>query len=219
MTLVAEHELQICASPRRSRKSRKAQAPFLIHPRGFWESTGGHFFDARLCAELTSLFLERAATSVVDLGCGDGSYVLALRGAGLNVDGFDGNPTCSDVTEGVCQNLDLSEEHVFDHPYEWVLSLEVGEHIPAEFEKAFISNLHRNNISGIVVSWAVPGQGGRGHVNERSNSYVRSIFSDLGYLYDAPASDRLRAASSLKWFRNTIMVFVRQQRRITTLLT
>ena len=39
------------------------------------------------------------------------------------------------------------------------MSLEVGEHLPQEFENIFIHNLHNNNKSGILLSWAIKGQG------------------------------------------------------------
>ena len=46
------------------------------------------------------------------------------------------------------------------------MSLEVGEHLPKEFEDIFINNLDNNNNYGIVLSWAIKGQGGYGHYNE-----------------------------------------------------
>ena len=45
-------------------------------------------------------------------------------------------------------------------PADWVLCLEVAEHIPLEHEDTLINNLHQHNRIGIVVSWAQKGQGG-----------------------------------------------------------
>ena len=85
--------------------------------------------------------------------------------------------------------------------YDWVISLEVGEHIPKEYENIFIENLHKNNIRGIVLSWAIKGQGGDGHVNEQDNYYIKNIFQDLCYENDLEAENTLRELSEHAWFK------------------
>jgi cyclopropane fatty-acyl-phospholipid synthase-like methyltransferase len=95
----------------------------------------------------------------------------------------------------------------FDEPFDWAMSLEVGEHLPQQFEDIFIYNLHNNNKRGIVLSWAIKGQGGHGHVNEQNTDYIKSKICDLGYLNDIKIENKLRQDSSLFWFKNTIMVF------------
>jgi hypothetical protein len=83
----------------------------------------------------------------------------------------------------------------------------VGEHIPKNSEDTFIHNLHVNNVKGIILSWAIIGQGGDGHVNEQNNEYIKSKICNLGYKNDFETEIKLRNASSLSWFKNTIMVF------------
>lgn|GEM_PF-425965 len=184
-----------------------------IHPHGFWLTRNldeHHAFDQRLCEELTRFFLQSGGT-VADLGCGPGKYTEAFNSAGIHCDGYDGNPLTSEFTGGRCRQLDLSRETSPETVYDWVLSLEVGEHIPERFESSFISNLDHHNRSGIVLSWAVPGQGGHGHFNERSNSHVRDCIERLGYYSDPALEARFRrSVSNCSWFRNTIMVFRRQ---------
>ena len=65
-------------------------------------------------------------------------------------------------------------------PYDWVLSLEVGEHLPKRHEAAFLENCHRHNARGMVLSWATRGQGGTGHVNEQDNDYVKAAVCAMG---------------------------------------
>jgi tryptophanyl-tRNA synthetase len=36
---------------------------------------------------------------------------------------------------------------------DWVFSLEVGEHIPHQFEGMVLRNFHAHNCKGIVMSW------------------------------------------------------------------
>jgi SAM-dependent methyltransferase len=169
------------------------------------EQIGRHYFDARLAEALAEFF---AGGSVADLGCGEGRYVRHFRQRGLTCDGFDGNPDTPRF-EPSCQVLDLSRPVQLGRLYDWVLSLEVGEHLPAVYEEVFLDTLHRHNRLGIVLSWAVPGQGGHGHVNERPNWYLRARLSARGYAHDPTAEQRLRAAATYPWFPNTLMVFRR----------
>lgn len=183
-----------------------------IHSRGYWltaDANDHHAFDAGLCSELISVLKEEGGT-VADFGCGPGHYVRSMRDAGLTCDGFDGNPQTELFTSGLCQVLDLSDPVTLPNCYDWVVSLEVGEHIPPSFEATFIDNLHRHNTRGIILSWAVEGQSGHGHVNERTNESVRDDFRALGYRSDMLLERRLRESiTTCGWFRNTIMVFRR----------
>jgi hypothetical protein len=136
-----------------------------------------------------------------------GLYVRELRSAGLTVDGFDGNPDTPELTENACGVLDLSEPVSFEKPYDWVMSLEVGEHLPPQFEDIYIANLHNSNASGVVLSWALKGQGCFGHFNERDNEYIKARFAELGYTNDIENENILRESSTLPYFKRTIMVF------------
>jgi cyclopropane fatty-acyl-phospholipid synthase-like methyltransferase len=183
-----------------------------IHKNGYWEgleATSQHVYDQNLSNKLVEFYKSVNAASIVDLGCGLGDYVKHLKNSGLNADGFDGNPNTPELTQNICGVLDLSEPVKFDEPYDWVMSLEVGEHLPKQFEDIFINNLHNNNKSGIILSWAVEGQGGHGHVNTRNNDYIKSKFAALGYLNDVETENKLRESALLSWFKNTIMVFKR----------
>jgi len=88
------------------------------------------------------------------------------------------------------------------------MSLEVGEHIPSEFEQTFLDNLVVNKPKMIIVSWAIPGQVGDGHVNCQPNSYIEAQMKLRGYAINNAISMQLRSRSSLWWFKNTIMVFI-----------
>ena len=182
-----------------------------IHPNGYWEgleANSQHVHDQKLAQCLVNFFKNEGATSMVDFGCGMGNYVQTFRDNGLNAIGFDGNPNTPELSRNTCSVLDLSVPVQLE-PFDWVMSLEVGEHLPQKFEDTFINNLHNNNKHGIVLSWAVKGQGGHGHFNEQSNVYIKSKIGALGYLNDTESEDNMRNMSSLSWFKNTIMVFRR----------
>jgi cyclopropane fatty-acyl-phospholipid synthase-like methyltransferase len=181
-----------------------------INSHGYWEGTEAssqHCNDEDLGLALTDFFKKEQARSIVDLGCGMGYYVKVFNDNNLNANGFDGNPNTPELTNGTCKILDLSNPVNFDRPYDWVMSLEVGEHLPKKYEDIFINNLHNNNKYGIVLSWAVKGQGGHGHFNEQNNVYIKAKICNLGYTMDIEAENILRNKSKLSWFKNTIMVF------------
>jgi hypothetical protein len=91
---------------------------------------------------------------------------------------------------------------------DWVLSLEVGEHVPSMSEGMLIQNLHLHNCKGIIVSWGVLNQGGHSHINNHSNDYIIVIFESLGYTYDAIATAKfVNPASNFFWFVRLVMVF------------
>lgn len=179
-----------------------------ISKQGFWldDTLENHRYDEPLAKALLEFFKQQEALSIVDFGCGHGNYTK-LFDQEINTDGFDGNPNTKILTNGLCQVLDLSQKVDLEKKYNWVMSLEVGEHIPKEYEEAFISNLHNHATKGVVLSWAIPGQGGHGHYNEQPNEYIRSIFENLGYKSDSIAESYLREKAAHKWFKNTIMVF------------
>lgn len=184
----------------------------IVHAHGYWDgddSASHHIHDPSLAQALGQFFLKEKANHVVDLGCGMGMYVRDLRAMGIpHVQGYDGNPQTRKLTNNQCGVIDLAVPFFFDsNSIDWVMSLEVGEHLPAQFEDIFIQNLHNNNQQGIVLSWAVKGQGGLGHFNEQNNDYIKAKFAALGYINDMEAENQLRSAASLSWFQRTIMVF------------
>jgi 2-polyprenyl-3-methyl-5-hydroxy-6-metoxy-1,4-benzoquinol methylase len=155
--------------------------------------------------------------SVADLGCGLGEYCKVLNAYGWPVlHGFEGTKGIHSIAlwkSIFIMDLSLPLENLtgcemFKHKYDFVLCLEVGEHIPPEREQVFIDNICFFANKDIVLSWAVPGQySASGHVNCRSNDYVISELAKRGYILDNDMTKKLRKAAYFNWFENTIMVF------------
>jgi len=183
-----------------------------ILPNGAWNTADkqAHQFDSKLANALAA-FLEHR--SVIDFGCGAGGYVHKLSER-ADCRGYDGNPQTPNITAGQCECLDISQP-VQVHPADWVLCLEVAEHLPPQFEETLLSNLDRHALQGIILSWAHPGQGGVGHVNERSPEYVHQRMVDLGYRLDEESSQLIRSLSRLRWFRSNLMVFRKCSNTVT----
>lgn len=182
-----------------------------ILPNGSFTKKQGHYKDNGLSQALIALLKDRRVMSVVDFGCGDAGYARDIRDAtGIWVEAYDGNPNTEEMTNGFARQLDLSIPFQLDsmRMFNAVISLEVGEHIPPQFEQVYIDNLVRHAAELIIISWAIPKQHGEGHVNCRSNEYIIEEFKKRNWSYDQEASQKLRASiTSCHWFRNTLMVF------------
>jgi len=179
-----------------------------INERGFWENPTleGHCYDNNLSEAIVEFLQNQEAQYVVDLGCGHGQYVEVLNKNNIRAIGFDGNPYTSMFSK-FCSQKDLTENINLEEKPDWIVCLEVGEHIPEKYENILINNIHKNNKKGVILSWAVEGQGGDGHVNCKNNEYIKQIFINLGYTNLVEQEDRLRSCCSVSWFKNTLMVF------------
>ena len=166
---------------------------------------GNDVLDESLVQQLRELY---KGGNVLDLGCGLGQYGEALQNLGIDWTGYDGAENVEEVTSGLVHYMDLSKAHWLGKQYDWVMSLEVGEHLPKSMTSTFVENVKRHAKCGLVLSWAIPGQGGHHHVNELSNADVISIIeNDSELRFDKVATALLRKHASVDWLQQTLMVF------------
>ena len=183
----------------------------MISDTGYWnidnnskEFKEQHHFDSNLAKGI--LKVNSSKQAMYDFGCGNGRYVEFFTSENIDVKGFDGNPCTSRIAN--CSILDLTSS--FDMPARpFVICLEVGEHVPDKYEDVLLNNIikHVEKNGLLVLSWAVLGQGGLGHVNCRNNDYIIKKISGMGLTFDNSLSEELRRAAGISWFKNTIMVF------------
>lgn len=193
----------------------------MIGPTGIWTADEAkpenYPHSELLCFKLIfEVFTDRKKW-VLDFGCGDGYYLRRFTEARHPwVMGFDGcavnKPANFEIYQIDLTTRGLNCERRFPMSNGYVLSLEVGEHIPQEFEENFIDNLCRHCNSRMVISWAIPGQEGIGHVNCRTNAHVIEQFEERGFKFNAKLSLYLRAdiETGVSYFKNTLMVFDKQ---------
>ncbi len=166
-----------------------------------------HCYDPSLSQSICTFLKSRNVQAMYDFGCGPGEYVRKMRSNGIQSTGYDGNPITSSIP--FCNVADLTDPNFTLPPLECVMCLEVGEHIPAQYEDALIRTLDKHVLPGgiLILSWAVPGQGGLGHVNCQTNQYVRNRMAVLGYTPLLDIETKLRNSATLSWFKNTVLVF------------
>lgn len=154
--------------------------------------------------------------SVVDIGCGSGSWSHAFARHGVpEVMGVDG-PWAAEFNRNApfCA-YDFGVEPIPFRPavaretYDLALSLEFAEHVAPDRADAVVELL--TSLAPVVVfSAAAPGQGGTGHVNEQWPDYWSGKFQARDYEvcdFLRPLiwnDDRVRS-----WYRQNMLVFFR----------
>lgn len=125
-------------------------------------------------------------SSVVDVGCGTGTWLRAFSEAGasevLGVDGdyVDRNALEIPVDRFLPADLSAGTVEVGDRMFDLAVSLEVAEHLPPDAADRFVTSLCK--LAPIVLfSAAVPVQGGHGHVNEQWPDWWAEKFDRLGF--------------------------------------
>ncbi|MCP5155760.1 MAG: methyltransferase domain-containing protein [Ectothiorhodospiraceae bacterium] len=153
-----------------------------------------------------------AVGSVCDVGCGVGAWLRAFSDRGVSdVLGLDGDHVETDLLEipaSCFRAHDLTQPIRLERRFDLAVSLEVAEHLPASCAEDFVASLTAIG-SMVLFSAAVPGQGGRGHVNERWQSYWARLFEARGFR----AVDHLRwmvwSHDDVKfWYRQNMMLYV-----------
>ena len=104
-----------------------------------------HIHDKLLSNALSQYFKGKR---VVSFGDGQGNYKrdMDMKNEVIRYDAFDGAPYVEEVTDGLVHYLDVSVPVYHLERYDWVLSLEVAEHIPKEFEATFVDNVKRHAL-------------------------------------------------------------------------
>jgi SAM-dependent methyltransferase len=156
-------------------------------------------------------------SSVLDLGCGPCRSLAHFKELGIaRVVGLDGavsllsNPYVQAFKKDIIL-LDLEKSPcVMGEPFDLVWSYEVAEHIANE--ENFLLTLTENSRHWIVMTAAVPGQGGIGHVNCQPRDHWVSKLSERGFVYRADLTEHFRSLgqSVTGYYDGNGMVFERE---------
>lgn len=191
-------------------RPERADGP-AISPTGFWRGADAHKHhscSAPLARWIAEYLSHRKGQRLYDIGCGTGTYLRILGDHGFtNLVGYEGDPPAYPEV-GWIRKHDLTTPLTVTPGN--VVCLEVAEHIPPQFEDTFLENLADACEDGanLILSWAVRGQGGDGHVNCRDNHEVMEIMGERGFKLLAEETSAARGViTELPWFRDTLFVF------------
>ncbi len=146
--------------------------------------------------------------NAIDIGCGPGIYVDEMVRSGIDAIGYD-------TDERVGDRPNLVRKDLFDVTdiAEFVLCLEVAEHIPSEFNNQLVKKISEMIDPGGTLIWSAahPGQGGVGHINCQTKKYWAEKFELCGLVRDTGTEESMITTISdgyhMGWFRMNGMVF------------
>jgi len=123
--------------------------------------------------------------SVVDVGCGIGTWLRAFADRGVTrVLGFDGDyvdRSALRIPADSFRAVNLVESLHMNERFDLAICLEVGEHLPAAAAPTLVASLTQAS-DVCLFSAAVPGQGGTNHINEQWPSYWVELFRKRGFI-------------------------------------
>ena len=122
--------------------------------------------------------------SVVDVGCGVGSWLDAFSAGGAKTLGIDGDWVDTKmlfpgVNEFLVHDLD-SPLTGLKRRFDLAISVEVAEHLVPSSSESFVESLTMLSDT-VIFGAAIPNQGGTNHINERNQSFWASLFIERGY--------------------------------------
>jgi hypothetical protein len=159
--------------------------------------------------------------SIIDIGCANGLWLEAFNRSGVtHLRGVDGPWVAADSFRspaGAFRKLDLAQcplPYLLGEPgerFDLLVSFELLEHLPAARADALVEAMCAMSDI-LLVSAAVPHQGGTGHINEQWPDHWISRFAARGFV----ACDFLRLAiwndeRIAPWYRQNIIGYFRGQ--------
>ena len=182
-----------------------------IHSTGYWKAESVdqmpqlHFDSFELLDHL-KIILKNETLPVYDLGCGNCFYVKKLSKT-HNITGIE-----KDIPKS-CHNCNIISHNLTEPikqlPPGIVLSFEVGEHIPQEYESAFVNNISTLCSRLLIISWAGVNQPGFGHVNCKSSEDVIKLFENQGFKFNLELTSQIRQGHKgiTSYFADSLLVF------------
>ena len=152
--------------------------------------------------------------SIVDVGCGVGTWLAAARELGItDIAGIDGgyvDRRMLQIPEDRFFAHDLSRPFRLERTFDAALCLEVAEHLPESAAEPLVESIAR--LAPVVLfSAAIPRQGGEHHVNEQWQPWWAERFSRFGFVALDSIRQRVWHDRAVDWwYAQNMLLFVRE---------
>lgn len=157
--------------------------------------------------------------SVVDVGCGVGTFLNFFNNKGVKrITGLDSTRYLDlsflQIPRVNFIDCELHNPPQLNERYDLCISLEVAEHLSKEVSETFIYYL-TSLADCVCFSAAIPGQGGKGHINEQWIDFWINLFDKNDY----QAIDCIRPLiwhdlQIFDWYKMNTILFVKNQSEI-----
>lgn len=145
-------------------------------------------------------------TSVLDIGCGTGTWLSAFNSHGiedyLGIDGVNVHEDDLHISKDNFQQQDLTQAWNLNRKFDLAVCFEVAEHLPQKSAFGLVQSITQH-ADVVFFSAAIPGQRGQNHVNCQWPEFWQKYFNDCGFV----CSDSIRLEM---WNNNEIDVWYRQ---------
>ncbi|KAA1008231.1 class I SAM-dependent methyltransferase [Paraburkholderia panacisoli] len=162
---------------------------------------------------LSLLFKHYMPQSIVDVGCGAGTWLKVAKELGVKkILGLDGEYATQQLVIPIEDFIphDLSAKIDKRGVFDLAMSLEVAEHLDKSRADEFVEDLC--GLSDVILfSAAVPHQGGTDHRNENWPEYWAEKFQRRGFVPLDFIREKVWNNRAVEWwYRQNVLVFVRQ---------
>jgi hypothetical protein len=151
--------------------------------------------------------------SVVDFGCGVGTWLKAFQELGVErITGYEGNwvQGIEDKFFNDISVMDLNEAKPTGTQFDLAVSLEVAEHLKLESAENFVRTLCAS-APVVLFSAAIPEQGGVDHINEQWQDYWAEHFLKNDYVpFDIIRPAIVNDKRIPWWYRQNMILFVKR---------
>ena len=169
-------------------------------------------------SKITNWFIKEYGPfeSSLDLGAGDGwySYILSTTGTdAYAVELHKWNLPYLPTKNVNCITYDLRKPLDLGRKFDLVLCIEVAEHLPESVADILCDTVARHCGKLLVFTAALPGQGGKFHINEQPRQYWKERLAKRGLIYSPKGTTHVSEGwktilrGRMRWLYTNVMLY------------